>query len=221
MAKWGKDTPRKQMSEHYWHDPIRWERKAVAAGVRARVFCSSMADVFEDHKDLVAPRLRLWDTIAATPHLDWLLLTKRPANMVAMAPAAWRTGWPANVWPGTTTEDQKWFDKRIGALAGVPARTRWLSVEPMLGPVVLGRWANAISWCIVGGESGNGARLMEPKWATDLLAECRRNKIAYHFKQKGRALAAQLGCKDREGKDNTEWPAEFLVQEFPVPVYAT
>lgn len=216
MATWGKNTPRKQMSEHYWNEPIRWNRVAEKSNTRARVFCSSMADVFENHPDLVLARARLWHIITATPNLDWLLLTKRPENMIAMTPESWRGGWPANVWAGTTAENQEWLERRMPYLASVPAHIRWLSVEPMLGPVALGRWAQSVQWVIVGGESGHGARLMEPDWALNLLAECRANRIAYHFKQKGEMLARQLGCKDKAGKDPSEWPAEFRVQEFPV-----
>lgn len=213
---WGKDKPRKMQSEHYWNEPIRWNRLAQKTGERRRVFCGSMCDVFEDHPDLVVPRARLWDVIAATPNLDWLLLTKRPENMIQMTPESWRSGWPSNVWAGTTVETQSWLEHRMLHLADVPSRVLWLSVEPMLGPVHLGPWAKHVSWSIVGGESGHGARLMRPEWVRDLLAECRSAGIAFHFKQKGEALSRLLGCRDKAGKDPAEWPEEFRVQEFPV-----
>lgn len=213
---WGKDKPRKMQTEHYWNEPLRWDRAAAKAGVRARVFCASMSDVFEGRSDLDQHRARLWKLIEATPNLDWLLLSKRPENMIAMTPESWRGGWPKNVWAGTTTATQEWLEKRMPYLAVVPSGVLWLSVEPMLGPVKLGPWAEYVNWCIVGGESGHGARLMKPEWARDLLAECRVHGIAYHFKQKGEALARLLGCKDKAGKDASEWPAEFRVQEYPV-----
>jgi protein gp37 len=77
------------------------------------------------------------------------------------------------------------------------------------------RRRNGVDWVIVGGESGADARRMDPAWARDILDQCRRGGAAFHFKQKGGILAKELGCKDREGKDSTEWPLEFRVQEFP------
>ena len=77
---WGPGSERKVASEAMWREPIKWNRSAEKAGKRARVFCASMADVFEDRPDLLVPRARLFRLVAATPHLDWLLLTKRPEN---------------------------------------------------------------------------------------------------------------------------------------------
>lgn len=228
---WGANKPRQQMGEHYWNDPLRWDRKAAKEGRRHRVFCSSMADVFEDHPDLVAPRERLWDVIAKTPHLDWMLLTKRPQNMKAMAPASWAAGWPENVWAGTTVGTQEWADKRCPILEQVPAKIRWLSVEPMFGPIDLSKhfenghesggpagWVDdpsPISWVICGGESGRGARPMQASWVTDLLGQCRRYGVSFFFKQKGVVMAKEMGCKAEKGDDPSEWPDEFKVQEFP------
>lgn len=75
-----------------------------------------------------------------------------------------------------------------------------------------------LNWVIVGGESGTKSRRMDPAWATDILEQCRSAGVAYHFKQKGEVLARELDCKDKAGKDPAEWPAEFRVQDFPVPV---
>lgn len=144
---WGKTAPRKMMSDAYWRKPLTWDRKAAESGERHRVFCASMADVFEDRDDLIEPRARLWRLIRDTPNLDWLLLTKRPENMQQMlpwtSPNGWAPGvtyspWP-NVWLGITVEDQQRADERIPVLLDTPAAVRFLSCEPLLGAVDLGR----------------------------------------------------------------------------------
>ncbi|HEY7770469.1 DUF5131 family protein [Longimicrobium sp.] len=145
---WGPKGARHVTSDANWRKPLAWNR--LAAGnrttawaldkvhVRPRVFCASLADVFEDRPDLVAPRARLFALIQATPELDWLLLTKRPENMVRLAQASgWEGDWPANVWAGCTVEDQQRADERIAHLLAVPAAVRFLSCEPLLGPVDL------------------------------------------------------------------------------------
>lgn len=223
---WGKAKHRQQMSEHYWNEPIRWNRKAVKEGRRHRVFCSSMADVFEDHPDLIEPRKRLWDMVAKTPNLDWMLLTKRPENMKVMAPASWASVWPNNVWAGATVGTQEWADKRCPILLEVPAKVRWLSIEPMFGPMDLRKYfqmadptglreGSPFSWAIVGGESGHGARPMKTEWVLDLLRQCRDHDVKFFFKQKGVVLARVLGCRAEKGDDPEEWPDELRVQEFP------
>ncbi len=96
---WGRGKPRRFFGDKHWAEPRKWNEDAMRAGERRRVFCASMADVFEADGSLVAHRERLWLLIESTPHLDWLLLTKRPENAAGMAP--WRGRWPANVWLGT------------------------------------------------------------------------------------------------------------------------
>lgn len=138
---WGED--RQRTSATNWQQPIRWNREAETAGERARVFCASLADVFDNQ---VPSRWRedLWHLIEQTPHLDWLLLTKRPQNIVKMLPdprtggKPWGTGWP-HVWLGTTAENQDEADRRIRHLLAAPAAVRFVSMEPLLGPVDLTR----------------------------------------------------------------------------------
>lgn len=139
---WGPDKPRRFQSDKYWEAPLQWDRDAAQAGEKHRVFCASMADVFEDYQGPNANKLfwerrTLWELIEVTPSLIWLLLTKRPENIIRMVPNDWRRNWPKNVWPGTTTEDQPNANKRIPELLKVPARVRFLSCEPVLGPVNL------------------------------------------------------------------------------------
>jgi protein gp37 len=95
---WGRHGPRRLLSEANWRLPLRWDRDAERAGVPALVFCASMADVFEDHPQVVESRQRLWRLIEDTPHLRWLLLTKRPENVPAMVPRSWAGAWPEQVW---------------------------------------------------------------------------------------------------------------------------
>jgi protein gp37 len=137
---WGPKGTRRVTSPGNWAKPRAWNREALAEGRRARVFCASLADVFEDRPELVEPRARLFALIEETPALDWQLLTKRPENMVRLAPAAWAGGWPATVWAGTTCEDQRRADERIPHLLRVPAAVRFLSCEPLVGAVDLGAW---------------------------------------------------------------------------------
>lgn len=99
---WRRGGPRRMLSDAAWARPLKWNRDARRAGVPARVFCASMADVFEDHPQLPEPRKRLWDLIEATPDLHWQLLTKRAGNVAGMVP--WGGSWPPNVWIGCSAE---------------------------------------------------------------------------------------------------------------------
>lgn len=123
-----------------WQQPHKWNFDAFALKTRYRVFCASLADVF-DNQVPDAWRNDLWSVIEQTPYLDWLLLTKRPQNIAKMLPAAdwhkpWGDGWD-NVWLGTTAENQEEADRRIPHLLGLPAKIHFLSVEPLLGPIDL------------------------------------------------------------------------------------
>jgi protein gp37 len=188
LELWSKGSDRRFLSDGYWRQPLSWNRQAKAAGRQARVFCASMADVFEDRRDLDASRVRLWALIQQTPNLDWLLLTKRPEVVGNLVP--WGERWPANVWLGTTVENQKWASRRAPLLLQYPAAIRFVSCEPLLGPVDLTPWMRAeasarIDWVIAGGESGHHARPTNPDWFAQLRDQCRSNQVAFHFKQWG------------------------------------
>lgn len=147
-SRWGPHATRTRTSQANWRKPLAWNREAEAAGKRARVFCASLADVFDNHPSIREEwRDDLWKLIAATPHLDWLLLTKRPQNVPRMVPG-WMGphSWPSNVWLGTTVENQTEADRRIPHLLAVPARVRFLSCEPLLGPVDLTRLSGSTLW---------------------------------------------------------------------------
>ena len=183
---WGRRAARRFFGEQHWREPLKWNTEAARTGVRRRVFCASMADVFEDRRDVGATRDRVWQLIAETPWLDWLLLTKRPENFLRFAP--WGNPWPSNVWAGVTAENQLWASRRIPLLLQVPAVVRFISCEPLLGRLQLGDWIRGktrIDWVIAGGESGHKARPMNPEWARYLRDECSKAGVAFHFKQWG------------------------------------
>lgn len=131
---------RRRTSEANWRQAQKWNAEAERTGKRAKVFCASLADVF-DNRVPDEWRRDLWDMILTTPALDWLLLTKRPQNIAKMLPTerdgkAWGDGWP-NVWLGTTVENQEQADLRIPHLLDTPAAKRFLSCEPLLEPIGL------------------------------------------------------------------------------------
>ena len=201
---WGVDTPRRFFSDKHWKEPLTWNEEAAQNGDRKRVFCASMADVFERRSELNAQRQRLWDLIRETPWLDWLLLTKRPQNIGSMVP--WTEKWPDNVWLGTTVENQVWAEKRLPLLLKHPSRVRFLSCEPLLGPIDLTPWIkkkglNPIDWVIAGGESGHHARPMHPEWPKTLLRQCKGAGISFHFKQWGHWAPAETHKTVEAGTD--------------------
>jgi protein gp37 len=208
---WGVDKPRRTFGEKHWNEPLAWNRKAEQAGEIHRVFCSSMCDVFEDHPTLRQEREKLFPLIEATPHLDWLMLTKRPENMLDMVPEHWRNPWPANVIAMTTVEHQKTAD-RIAELYEAPALRCGLSCEPLLGPVDLSEWIldpilPQIDWVICGGESGPGCRPMQIEWALSLQAQCEAAGVAFFMKQ--------LGGHPHKRGALSDFPAQLQVREYP------
>ena len=187
---WGKGAPRRTFGEKYWARPLQWERAAARSGERARVLCASMADVF----DAEAPEgalERLWALIRRTPHLDWLVLTKRPARIERGLPPDWGSGY-ANVWLGATVEDQTLAEQRVPVLLDVPARLRFLCCEPLLGPVDLSPWLPALDWLIAGGESGPSARPVHPDWVRGLRDQCLAAGVPFFFKQWGAARSGHV-----------------------------
>lgn len=236
-VQWGPEGTRVRTSAANWKKPLawnkqRWEECADCGWrgphsdthdfcptcdgenlkpTRQRVFCASLADVFEGRPELVEWRNDLFTLIDKTPNLDWLLLTKRPENVNDMIYEIghWTLDEFDNVWMGTSVENQQTADERIPHLLQIPARVRFLSMEPLLGPVDISeylpfgyyvpqsqltnylddgsRWANenSIHWVIVGGESGSGARPMHPDWARSLRDQCQEAGVAFHFKQWG------------------------------------
>ena len=233
-VEWGKGKPRMRTSVANWRKPLAWNKQAAAAGIRYRVFCSSLADVFDPEVD-DQWRFDLYNLILQTPNLDWLLLTKRIEHVRHMVPGEWLLppnslkalpypcGFPSNIWIGTSVEDQRRADERIPHLLKVPAKVRFLSCEPLLGPVDLERagaiesagpaWAgyNAhIEWVIVGGESGHGARPMHPQWARSLRDQCQAAGVAFHFKQWGQWLPMAAYDPDLHGLNTDRYSHSWV-----------
>lgn len=213
---WGPGAPRRRTSSANWRKPLAWDANHEAFfaehGRRQRVFCASLADVFDNAVDR-AWRDDLATLILDTPSLDWLLLTKRIGNAASMLGEMFLDGPPENIWIGATITSQAEADRDIPKLLAVPAAKRFLSMEPLLGPVNLetiyntdfgesqpylhpllgwvsdghgdGCSAPAIDWVIVGGESGPGARPMHPDWARSLRDQCRAAGVPFLFKQWG------------------------------------
>lgn len=199
LPLWGTESTRQRTSVANWRKPRAWNKKAaydnwhrgaalgVVPSVRPRVFCASLADIFEDHKSLPPWRADLWKLIEETPELDWLLLTKRPQNVRRMVPLAWLTNWPKHVVTGASVENQAALVSRVPELVRIQGR-HFLSCEPILGG--LDFWLErgllrGIDWVIVGGESGPGARPMHPDWVRHIRNQCDAAKVPFFFKQWG------------------------------------
>jgi protein gp37 len=201
--QWGPQTPRHITSPDYWREPLAWHRAALRAGVRRRVFCLSEGDVFEDRRDLDPPREWLWTLIGATPGFDWLLLTKRPAKVPQLVPAAWLVQWPAHVWIGTSIGCRASLPQLVH-LRRIPAPVRFLSCEPLLedlGALELG----GIHWVIGGGESGPGFRRMPGDAIRNLRDQVKAAALPFFFKQWG-GLTPKAGGKMLDGREWCEVP---------------
>lgn len=219
---WGPSSTRKPMSEKYWKQPIAWNKSAQRAGVKAKVFCASMADVFEGHPDTIDHLNRLFKLIEATPFLIWQLLTKRPENILKLVPTHWHIKFPDNVWIGTSVENQEMADVRIPALMKINSSVRFLSCEPLLGDInfesiksrhdgiripifdivddhyPVDGFMAPINWVIVGGESGAAARPAHPDWVKNIKDQCESHNVAMFFKQWGEWWPGDKGRLYRE-----------------------
>ena len=206
---WGPGAPRRRTSVANWRKPLAWNaahaKFFAEHGRRQRVFCASLADVF-DNEVSAQWRMDLMRLIEKTPNLDWLLLTKRIGNAADMLETAvrginhGRWGWTdnvfPNVWIGATIVNQEEADRDIPKLLSTPAAVRFLSMEPLLGPVHLDQFhpsrapadptlLDGIDWIIVGGESGPKARPMHPDWPRSLRDQCAAANVPFLFKQHG------------------------------------
>lgn len=202
---WGPRAERRVFGDAHWAEPLRWNSEAERSGVRKRVFCASMADVFENRSVLREPRARLWSLIRETPALDWLMLTKRPQMIARYLPKDWGHGY-SNVWLGTTTENQVEADRRIPHLLSVAATVHFISAEPLLTEIDVSQWMSLdtahsrIGWVIAGGESGPRARPSDPSWFRRLRDDCERTGVPFHFKQWGNWAPSQEGYLARVTK---------------------
>ncbi len=179
----GPNTARRVRPESAWAEPLRWNYYASTWRERRRTFCMSLGDVFENHKTVEAQLPRLWETIKATPWLDWLLLTKRSKAIAGKLPADWGKGY-FNVWLGVSVEDNDPKRlKRVDDLRKVPATIRFMSYEPALAPIAHKVNLKDIDWLIYGGESGPKHRPDDPQWAEDVRQLCKKTGTTFYYKQ--------------------------------------
>lgn len=173
--------------------PLSWKRPRT-------IFVNSMSDLF--HEEVPDDYVRRVFEVMARAHWHrFQVLTKRAARLAALAPSL---PWPDNVWMGVSVESAK-YTSRIDALREVPAAVRFLSLEPLLGPLP-GLDLRGIDWVIVGGESGPRARAMERAWVRDLRGQCESARVAFFFKQWGGTNKKRTG-RELDGRTWDELPA--------------
>jgi protein gp37 len=200
-AGWGAHASRRRTSFSNWQKPLKWDRDARANGVRERVFCASLADVFDNHRSITSGwHGDLWSLISRTPNLDWLLLTKRPQNFEKMLPEsygmpAWNEGWQ-NVWIGVSAENQTEWNRRVPILKSIPAQIRFVSSEPLLSKIDCGD-LSGIHQIITGGENGRNFRATDDDWLRSIRDQCAGQKVAFLHKQYGGANRAAIKAKGR------------------------
>jgi protein gp37 len=236
---WGARAARRFFTAKHWKDVLGWDRAAGREGVIRSVFCGSMCDFAEINEHVPAldeTREWLFELIEHTKNLRWLLLTKRPENVLKVVPKRWLAGFPWNVWVGSTFEDQRRLLERWPHLDVIPAHL-FGSLEPLLGPVeffpsmvagydfVSGRrvFAQRLSWLIVGGESGGQARPYDLDWGRSILEAGRDAGIPVYHKQLGSHAILNgnriaVPKSDPKGEDWDNWGPElheFQVRNFP------
>lgn len=214
---WDGTTPPRRTKPANWAKPVKWNKQAEESGKPRRVFCASMADVF-DNRVPVEWRDDLWELIKATPHLTWIVLTKRIGNVDKMLPDDWGDGY-SNVWLLITAVNQKEYERDFMKLAAIPAAKRGLSIEPQLGPInlhLMGTMPKSISssyalvgsyidWVITGAESGHGNRSYLERWARSLRNQCADFDISFFYKQNvvnGKKIETPL----LDGVRHIAWP---------------
>lgn len=215
LPGWGPGIPRRRTSVANWRKPLQWDREAARTGARPRVFCASLADVF-DNEVPDEWRHELWAVIRNTPNLRWMLLTKRIGNAPKMLPRDWEPfGTYSHVGLMATLATQEEWDRDIGKLLAVPAAWHGVSCEPMLGPIeivasIRNMRAYFPDWIITGGESGPGFRHTDPNWIRSMRDQCAALGIAYHHKQHGGVRPKQNGCLI-DGREHKAFPKALAV----------
>lgn len=200
---WGAGVPRRRTSAEYWKQPARWNRKAAATGIPLRVFCASLADVF-DNEVPQEWRNDLFKVWKETPHLRWIVLTKRIGNAAKMLPPDWAQGtarghilgYP-NVGLMSTLENQEVWDRDFPKLMRTPAAWHGVSAEPLLGSInmlpLVARYGRP-DWMITGGESGSGFRSLDMGAVRSIRDQCAQIGATFHHKQNGGIRGKDAGC---------------------------
>lgn len=219
-----------------WSGRINFDSNDIVAPSRwrkpRRVFVNSMSDLF--HEETPLPFLgRVFVEMAANPHHQFQILTKRPINARDWLRELGRDFalWPLpNVWIGVSVEDQQRAEERIPILLELPAAVRWISFEPLLGPVDIFKAAAGflgLHWAVIGGESGPGARACNVGWIRKLRDDLRKAATPVFVKQLGRHPIQQwttrggwtetdpIRLRHRKGGNPDEWPEDLRIREFP------
>ena len=233
-----------QTHAHRLDQPLRWRRPR-------RIFVNSMSDLFHDRvPDLFIDQVLA--IMMLSPQHTFQVLTKRPERMRAYLADPWlydrvleaannirrahpkirldevpvdnpTTGFARHIWWGVSVENQETADARLPILLETPAAVRWVSLEPLLGPVDLEKGLGPnptakIAWVVCGGESGPGARVFRVEWAREILRQCRAADVPFFMKQMGAAFndgRFTLRLRHRAGADPGEWPEDLRVREYP------
>lgn len=237
-ALWGPERGRRHFGDAHWHEPVAWDRRAARDGRRHRVFCGSMCDWLEVNRmdpQVDLERWRLLRLIEQTMNLDWLMLTKRPENLILVPWILPESYWPRNAWFGVTVENQDRCDALMPGILKSTKRTPvlFISAEPLLGPLHLDDGVNTyytckeqtvdgyccesydgsgdhhfrgVDWLIVGGESGPDARPMHPNWVRSLRDAAKASGIAFFFKSWGEWLPESQVLIGTTGVPVHQWP---------------
>lgn len=206
---WGASTPRHRTSAANWKKPFAWDREAAERGIRFKVFALSLGDWADVEVDPTW-RAEMEGIIDLTPNLDWLLLSKRHAAVLA-----WARGRKVkpNVRIGLTVENQPWADIRLPLLRQI-RELGWdtfVSYEPALGPVEWTPWMDAIGWLIVGGESGAQRRPFDENWARDARDACASARVPFFYKQKIEPNGRKVELPMLDGQQHAEFPVPAVV----------
>ncbi len=198
-------------SDNTFNKALKWDEPKL-------IFTCSWSDFFIEEADQW--RQDAWDVIRDTPHHNWQILTKRAERIIECLPDDWGDGWD-NVWLGVSIESQKYMH-RAETLANIPAKTRFISAEPLLRELDFKQLQELdnFHWCIIGGESGNATgkyryRECKQEWIEKIIDDLRYTKVAVFVKQMGTHLAKQMRLNDRHGGDIDEWPLNLRIREFP------
>lgn len=229
--RYGYDGDVVKRTKTVFNMPLNYkELKSKAHNGKPLIFTSSLTDVF--HPQIDSFRNEVWDIIRKCPHLIFQVLTKRPERITDNLPKDWGNGWD-NVWLGVSAGNQPNYNKMFSAFKNVKSKTKFLSLEPMNGEVLLrgtdnerNNWDEVFDWIIVGAESGFGTIANDPKvkwryreckleWIENVVKECKSKDKPVFIKQLGNHLAKEMNLKDRTGSDINEFPNSLQLRQFP------
>src|ERR1051326_2825139 len=219
-ARWGLGEPRRRTTEQNWRKPLHWDQEAAEIGTRYRVFSSSLSDVFDPE---VPEQWRndLFELIRNTSNLDWLLLTKRPAQMRNYLNALPDAPWP-NVWALVSAGCQKTAESFIPILLETKAVIRGVSCEPILECVDFAKWmtskrgSSKLDWIIVGDESGHHSRTSSPDWYRKIRRQGQANGVAFFLNKFCDSRGRKTETPELDGQRWIQFPATAVNPELAV-----